>query len=75
MVPRVKYPRYLYSTWGKKEVYTLSKVNVYTEAVGNARVGVGLSEVPPLSQILEITVHTLIWHMNVFFWSDSVAIF
>ena len=46
-----------------------------TKAVGNARVGVGLSEAPPLSQILEITVHTPIWHMNVFFWSDSVAIF
>lgn len=55
-------------------MYTLSKVNVYTKAAGNARVGVGLSEVLPLSQILEITVHMPIWHMNVFFWSDSVAI-
>jgi len=75
MVPRVKYPRYLYSTWGKKEVYTLGKVTVYTKAVGNARVGVGLSGVPPLSQILEISVHTPLWHMNVFFWSDLVVIF
>lgn len=75
MVPRVKYPRYLYSTWGKKEVYTLSKVNVYTKAVGNARVGVWLSEVLPLPQILEIAVHIPIWHMNVFLWSDSVTIF
>lgn len=48
---------------------------MYTEAVGNARVAAGLSEVPPLSQVLEIIVHTLIWHMNVFFWSDSVAVF
>lgn len=46
MVPRVKYLRYLYSTWGKEQVCTLSKVNVNTKAVG-----VGLSEVRPLSQI------------------------
>lgn len=67
MVPRVKYPRYLYSTWGKKEVYTLSQVNAYTEAVGNARLGVQLSEVSPLSQLLEITVRTPIWCINAFF--------
>lgn len=46
---------------------------MYTKAGGDARVEVELSEVPPLSQILETSHYTLIWHINVFFWSDSVA--
>lgn len=54
MVCRVKYPRYLHSTQSKRETYILSEVSVYTKAVGNPRVRVELSEVPPLSQIFKI---------------------
>lgn len=67
MVPTVKYPRYLYSTWGNKEMYTLSKIYVYIKAVGNARVGVGLSEVLSLSQTSEITFYTPIYGTQMHF--------